>query len=73
MKNVEQNDNSPVEIIEGRLKRLRTNEIDARTDSGSGKKRVGGQENKGNLGQMEWIPLRKLRIYLADVEMIGST
>ena len=41
--------------------------------SGSLKKRVGGQENKGNLGQMEWIPLRKLRIDLADVEMIGST
>ena len=30
MKNVEQNENSPVEIIEGRLKRLRTNEIDGR-------------------------------------------
>ena len=37
------------------------------------KLRVGGRENKGNLGQMEWIPLRKLRICLADVEMIGST
>ena len=30
MKNVERNENSPVEIIEGRLKRLRTNEIDGR-------------------------------------------
>ena len=30
MKNVEQNDNSLVEIIEGRLKRLHTNENDAR-------------------------------------------
>ena len=30
MKNDEQDENSPVEIIEGRLKRLRTNEIDAR-------------------------------------------
>ena len=30
MKNVEQNENSPVEIIEGRLKWLRTNEIDGR-------------------------------------------
>ena len=38
------------------------------------KKREGGREkNKGNLGQMEWILLRKLRIDLADVEMIGST
>ena len=41
--------------------------------SESSKLRVGGQENKGNLGQMEWIPLRKLRIDLADVEMIGSS
>ena len=30
MKNVEQNENSPVETIEGRLKRLRANEIDGR-------------------------------------------
>ena len=30
MKNDERDENSPVEIIEGRLKRLRTNEIDAR-------------------------------------------
>ena len=37
------------------------------------KKRVGGQENKGNLGKMEQTPLRKLKIDLADVEMIGST
>ena len=29
MKNVKQDANSPVEIIEGRLKILRTNEIDA--------------------------------------------
>ena len=29
MKNVHRDENSPVEIIEGRLKRLRTNEIDA--------------------------------------------
>ena len=30
MKNIEQNENSPVEIIDERLKRLRTNEIDGR-------------------------------------------
>ena len=30
MKNDERDENSPVEIIEGRLKRLRTNEIDCR-------------------------------------------
>ena len=30
MKNVERDENSPVEIIEGRLKRLRANEMDAR-------------------------------------------
>ena len=30
MKNVHRDENSPVEIIEGRLKRLHTNETDAR-------------------------------------------
>ena len=30
MKNVHQDENSPVETIDGRLKRLRTNEIDGR-------------------------------------------
>ena len=30
MKNVKRDENSPVETIEGRLKRLRTNEIDVR-------------------------------------------
>ena len=35
--------------------------------------RVGGRENKDNLGRMEETPIRKLRIDLADVEMIGST
>ena len=49
MKNVEQNENSPVEIIDERLKRPHTNEIDGRERLGSGKKRVGGRENKGNL------------------------
>ena len=34
-------------------------------------KRLGGRENKGNLGQMEWIPLRKLRNDLADGENDG--
>ena len=32
------------------------------------RKRVGGRENKGNLGKMEQTPLRKLRIDLADGE-----
>ena len=40
MKNDERDENSPVEIIEGRLKRLRTNEIDAR-------KRLKLREEKG--------------------------
>ena len=43
MKNVEQNENSPVETIEGRLKRLHTNEIDAR-------KRLRLREEKGWAG-----------------------
>ena len=37
------------------------------------KKRVEGRENKDNLGRMKQTPLRKLRIDLANVEMIGST
>ena len=40
MKNDERDESSPVEIIEGRLKRLHTNEIDAR-------KRLGLPEEKG--------------------------
>ena len=40
MKNVHRDDNSPVEIIEGRLKRHHTNEID-------GRKRLRLQEEKG--------------------------
>ena len=40
MKNDERDENSPVEIIEGRLKRLHTNEIDAR-------KRLGLREEEG--------------------------
>ena len=37
------------------------------------KKRVGWWENKGNLGRMKRTLLRKLRIDLVNVEMIGST
>ena len=45
MKNVERNENSPVEIIDERLTRLRTNEIASRIDAQTpGRKRVGGQE-----------------------------
>ena len=40
MKNDEQDENSPVGMIEGRLKRLRTNEID-------GPERVRLREEKG--------------------------
>ena len=40
MKNVERDKNSLVEMIEGRLKRLRTNEID-------GRKRLRLQEEEG--------------------------
>ena len=51
MKNVKQNENSPVEIIEERLKRLRMNETD-------GRKRLRLQEEKGweggkNKGNLE--------------------
>ena len=49
MKNVKRDKNSPVEMIEGRLKRLLRMKLMVETDSGSGKKRVGGRENKGNL------------------------
>ena len=49
MKNVKRDENSPVEIIEERLKILRTNEIDARIEAQTpGIKRVGGRENTGN-------------------------
>ena len=50
MKNVEQNENSPVETIDGRLKGLHTNEIDGRKRLRlREEKKVGGRENKGNL------------------------
>ena len=52
MKNVEQNKNSPVEIIEGRLKRLHTNEIDARIETQTpGQKGVGVREKQRQLGR----------------------
>ena len=38
---------------------------------GPRRKRVGGRENKGNLGKMEQTPLRKLRTDLADGENDG--
>ena len=54
---------SPVETIDERLKRLHTNEIDGRERLGSGKKRVGGRENKGNLeGKTTNILKRKHRL-----------
>ena len=47
MKNDERDENSPVEIIDERLKRLRTNEIDGRERVRlREEKRVGGRENK---------------------------
>ena len=50
MKNVKRDENSPVEIIEGRLKRLRTNEIDARNRLRlREEKGWEGGKNKGNL------------------------
>ena len=39
--------------------------------SESSKKRVGGRENKGNLGWMKQTPVRKLRVDLADGENDG--
>ena len=50
MKNDERDENSPVEIIEGRLKRLRTNEIDGRKRLKLREaKGLEGGKNKGNL------------------------
>ena len=46
MKNVKRNETSPVEIIEGRLKRFRTNEIDAR-------KRLRLQKEVGGRGEIK--------------------
>ena len=50
MKNVEQDENSPVEMIEGRLKRLHTNEIDARNRLRLREEEGGrAEKNKGNM------------------------
>ena len=52
MKNDERDENSPVEIIEGRLKRPRTNKIDVRIATQTlGRKGVGGQEKQRQLGR----------------------
>ena len=47
MKNDEQDENSPIEMIEGRLKNLRMNEIDGRERVRlQEEKKVGGRETK---------------------------
>ena len=63
MKNVKRDENSPVEIIEGRLKILRTNEIDARIEAQTpGIKRVGGRKKNDNLeGENRRIALKRKR------------
>ena len=69
MKNVEQNENSPIEIIEETLKILRTNEIYARIEAQTpGIKGWEGGKAKVTWGRMKQTPLRKLRVDLADVE-----
>ena len=62
MKNVHRDENSPVEMIEGRLKRLHTNEIDARN-------RLRLREEKG------WAcgKRRQLRIELRKMKRLEST
>ena len=57
MKNDEQNENSPVETIEGRFKRLRTNEIDARNRLKLREEEGGRAGKKGNLkgGSYEYL------------------
>ena len=52
MKNVERGKNSPVEINEEKLEKLRTNEIDARIEAQTpGIKGVGGREKQRQLGR----------------------
>ena len=51
MNNVEQNENSPVEIIEGRLKRLHMNEIDARKRLKLREEEGGRAEKQRQLGR----------------------
>ena len=56
------------------MERLHINKMDTWLRNPSPRrKRVGGWENKGNLGWKKTTPLRKLRLDLADVEMFGST
>ena len=56
-------ENSPVETIDGRLKGSTRMKLMVDTDSGSGKKRVGGRENKDNLvGESTNILKRKHRL-----------
>ena len=71
----EPDENSLVETIEERLKTLRTNEIDARIEARIPGRKRGGRagKTKGTWRWMKQTPLRKLRIDLANVEMIGST
>ena len=54
MKNDERDENSPVEMIEGRLKRFRTNEIDGRKRLRLWEEKgVGGREKQRQLGMDE--------------------
>ena len=64
MKNVHRDENSPVETIDERLKRLHTNEIDARKRLRlREEKRWEGGKNKGNLeGETTNILKRKHRL-----------
>ena len=68
MKNVHRDENSPVKIIEGRLKRLRTNEID-------GRERVKLREEKGGRAGKQRQLGREIDEYLEEktpVEIIGE-
>ena len=74
MKNVKRDENSPVETIDERLKRFHTNEIGGRERLRLRKEKGWeGGKTKATWGRMKRIPLRKLRIDLTNVEMIGST
>ena len=57
MKNVEQNDNSPVELIYERLKRFRANEIDGRERVILRKEKGGraGKQNQLGRGNDEYL------------------
>ena len=74
MKNDELDENSPVETIDERLKRLHTNEIDGRNRLRlREEKGWEGGKTKAPWGQMKRTSLGKPRGDLTDVEMIGST